>query len=791
LADARAADTSKELIRSFETFVTPAALTSPASDPARDPVCGMSVDPATSPHRHTLGDRTYSFCGARCREKFAADPDKYLKADNGPAKPAAAAPGTIFTCPMHPQIRQIGPGSCPICGMALEPESGELVENPELIDMTRRFWISLALAVPLVAVDMGGHFGLLHLPHGVGALVEFVLATPVVLWGGWPFFVRGAQSVRSGHLNMFTLIALGTGVAYGYSVIAAALPSLLPPAFHDAHGNVALYFEAAAVITVLVLLGQVLELRARASTSDAIRALSALAPSQARRLSVDGSEEDVPLASVVPGDRLRVRPGEKVPVDGEVIEGRSAVDESMITGESMPVTKAPGATVIGGTLNQSGGFVMRAQRVGRDTMLARIVEMVAAAQRSNAPIARLADAVAGWFVPMVIVIALLAFAGWAIFGPEPRLAYAIIAAVTVLIIACPCALGLATPMSIMVGIGRAAHSGILVRNAEALERMEKVDRLVIDKTGTLTEGRPRVTAIIAAPGFDEATLLKFAASLERGSEHPLAAAILAAATERRIELPAVQGFEAASGKGVRGTVDGRSVALGNEAYMAECGIDPAALLAKAEAPRAAGATAIFAAINGAPAGLFAIGDPIKPAAREAIAALRADRIGVVMLTGDNAITARAVAAAVGIDEVEAGVLPDRKAAAVEALRRAGHVVAMAGDGINDAPALASADVGIAMGNGTDIAMASAGLTLIKGDLLGILRARRLSRAVMRNIRQNLFFAFAYNLFGVPVAAGLLYPAFGILLSPAFGAAAMAFSSVSVVANALRLRRVEI
>ena len=754
-----------------------------------DPVCGMTVDPAKTPHHFSYRGRDFHFCGAGCRTKFAADPEKYL--DTSAAPPPSAPAGTIYTCPMHPQIRQAGPGACPICGMALEPEAGGAGDNAELAAMTRRFWISLVLAVPVFAIEMGGHVGLFHLATGIATPAQFILATPVVLWGGWPFFVRGAQSLRSGHLNMFTLIAMGTGVAYAYSVVAALSPGLFPAAFHDMHGGVALYFEAAAVITVLVLLGQVLELRARASTSQAIGALMGLAPKHARRVTRDGSDEDVPLDAVNVGDRLRVRPGEKVPVDGVVIEGKSTVDEAMITGEAMPASKAPGAKVVGGTLNGNGAFVMRAEKIGRDTMLARIVDMVATAQRSRAPIARLADQVAGWFVPLVITVALIAFAAWAVFGPQPRLAYALVAAVTVLIIACPCALGLATPMSIMVGIGRAAHFGILIKNAEVLERMEKVDTLVVDKTGTLTEGKPEVVRIVTAPGFDEAALLRLAAGVERASEHPLAAAVVAAAAARDLAPAPVTGFEAPSGKGARGIVEGHNVMLGTAHFLAGHGVDSGALQGEAERLRTDGATVVFAAVDGKLAGLLAIADPIKPSTATALAALRAAHIAIVMLTGDSATTAQAVAGRLGIADVEAEVLPERKNAVIEELRRQGRIVAMAGDGINDAPALAAADIGIAMGNGTDVAMASAGMTLVKGDLNGIVRARRLSVATMRNIRQNLLFAFLYNALGVPVAAGVLYPLFGILLSPAIGAAAMALSSVSVIGNALRLRRIDL
>jgi P-type Cu+ transporter len=755
---------------------------------ALDPVCGMAVDPRTSPHRHVHAGEAHHFCSAGCCTKFAADPAKYLAGD-GANEPQHAPAGTIYTCPMHPEIRQEGPGSCPICGMALEPEAGGEDEGGELAEMTRRFWISAALAPPVVVLDMSGHFGFAPLAHGASTWVQLVLTTPVVLWGGWPFFVRGLQSVRTRHLNMFTLIALGTGVAYLYSLAAALAPGLFPPAFRDAHGGIALYFEAAALITVLVLLGQVLELRARASTSGAIRALMKLAPANARRVREGGGEEDVPLDAVAVGDRLRVRPGERVPVDGAVLEGRSSVDESPVTGESMPVTKEPGASVIAGTLNLSGGFVMRAEKIGRDTMLARIMQMVAAAQRSRAPIARLADQVSSWFVPAVIAAALITFAAWSAFGPQPRLAYALVAAVAVLIIACPCALGLATPMSIMVGVGRAAQAGILIRDAEVLERMEKIDTLVVDKTGTLTQGKPKVVAVVPSPNFDEATLIRFAASLERASEHPLAAAIVAAANERSIELPPVDGFELPAGKGARGSVEGRRVALGNAVFFAELGVPTDPLHAQAESLRADGATVVFVALDCALAGLIAVADPIKPTTPAALEALRAQGVAIVMLTGDSRTTAFAIAKKLGIDTVEAQVLPERKGAVVEELRRAGHVVAMAGDGVNDAPALAAADIGIAMGGGTDIAMASAGVTLVKGDLADIARARSLSTATMRNIRQNLFFAFLYNAAGVPIAAGALYPLFGVLLSPAIGAAAMALSSVSVVANALRLRRV--
>jgi Cu+-exporting ATPase len=710
------------------------------------------------------------------------------------ASPAVPA-GTIYTCPMHPQIRQVGPGACPICGMALEPElvAATSEPNPELVDMRRRFWLGLALALPVVALEMGGHLANLHMIVDAtwSNWLQFVFATPVVLWAGWPFFVRGWQSLVTRNLNMFTLIAMGTGVAWLYSVVAIVFPGLFPPAFRGPDGTVAVYFEAAAVITVLVLLGQVLELRAREQTSGAIRALLDLAPKTARRIRADGQEEEVALDAIVVGGRLRVRPGEKVPVDGMIVEGRSALDESMVTGESMPVTKQVGDKVIAGTLNTTGSFVMRAEKVGRDTMLARIVQMVAAAQRSRAPIQRLADQVAGWFVPTVILFAIAAFVAWAMFGPEPRYAYGLVAAVTVLIIACPCALGLATPMSIMVGVGRGAQAGVLIKNAEALERMEKVDTLVIDKTGTLTEGRPKVVAVAPAPGFEESEALRLAASVEQASEHPLAAAIVASARERGLPMSPVSEFDSPTGKGAVGMVDGRRVRLGNAKFLHELGIDTADLDGEAERLRADGATAIFLAVDRKLAAVIAIADPVKPTTSEALKLLAQDGVRVVMLTGDNRTTAQAVARRLGIEDVEAEVLPDQKSAVVVKLRQQGRVVAMAGDGVNDAPALAAADVGIAMGTGTDVAIESASITLLKGDLTGIVRARGLSAATMRNIRQNLFFAFVYNAAGVPIAAGALYPLFGILLSPVIAAAAMALSSVSVVANSLRLRRLRL
>jgi P-type Cu+ transporter len=754
-----------------------------------DPVCGMSVDPHTTPHRHTHQGHPYYFCSAGCRSKFAADAARYLAPNAASAPPVPA--GAIYTCPMHPQIRQVGPGACPICGMALEPElvSAENAPNPELADMTRRFWIGLVLSLPVVALEMGGHLVDLHsvLSQSTSNKLQLIFATPVVLWAGWPFFVRGWQSLVTRNLNMFTLIAMGTGVAFLYSVLATLAPGLFPPAFRGHDGAVAVYFEAAAVITVLVLLGQVLELRAREQTSGAIRALLDLAPKVARRVRDDGSDEEIALENVVAGDRLRVRPGEKVPVDGVLVEGRSSIDESMVTGESMPATKETDAKVIGGTLNQSGSFVMRAEKVGSDTLLSQIVQMVAQAQRSRAPIQRLADQVSGWFVPSVIAVAVLAFAAWATFGPEPRFTYGLVAAVTVLIIACPCALGLATPMSIMVGVGRGAQAGVLIRNAEALERMERVDTLVVDKTGTLTEGKPKVVAIVPAAGHSEEEVLRLAASVERSSEHPLAAAVVAAASERDMALPRVLGFDSPAGKGAIGMVERKRVVLGNAKFLAELGIATDALASDAERLRREGATAIFVAIDGKLAGVIAIADPVKATTPAALDALRRDGLRIVMLTGDNRTTAQAVAERLGITEVEAEVLPEHKSEVVARLRREGRVVAMAGDGVNDAPALAAADVGIAMGTGTDVAMESAGVTLIKGDLVGIVRARTLSEAVMSNIRQNLFFAFCYNAAGVPIAAGVLYPVFGILLSPVIAAAAMALSSVSVVGNALRLR----
>lgn len=708
--------------------------------------------------------------------------------------PAAEAPaGTIYVCPMHPQIRQVGPGSCPICGMALEPEvvTGEEGPSHELIDMTRRFWIGLALTLPVFALEMGAHLTNLHFVTGsVSNLIQMALATPVVLWAGWPFFARGWASIVSRNLNMFTLIAIGTGVAWLYSMVATFVPTAFPEGFRRVDGSVPVYFEAAAVITVLVLLGQVLELRAREKTGGAIRALLNLSPKIARRINEDGTEEDVPLNHVHVGDHLRVRPGEAVPIDGVIVEGKSAIDESMVTGESMPSVKENGASVIGGTMNQTGGFIMCAERVGGDTMLSRIVQMVAEAQRSRAPIQRMADHVSAWFVPVVMLVAVAAFLVWAAFGPSPAFSYGLIAAVSVLIIACPCALGLATPMSIMVGVGRGAQAGVLIKNAESLERMEKVDTLVVDKTGTLTEGKPRVTKIVAE-GLSEDDLLSFAASLEQPSEHPLAHAVVVAAQEKGLIIAKAEDFDSPTGKGVVGKVGGHAVALGNIKMMTELKVDVSHLEKQGNELRQDGATVIFAALDGKAAGLVAIADPIKETTPQAIKELRAAGIHVVMLTGDNKTTALAVARKLGIDEVEAEVLPEDKSRIVKELRDKGRVVAMAGDGTNDAPALAAADIGIAMGTGTDVAMESAGITLLRGDLMGIAKARILSEAVMSNIRQNLFFAFAYNVAGVPVAAGVLYPVFGLLLSPIIAAAAMALSSVSVIANALRLKRTHI
>jgi heavy metal translocating P-type ATPase len=781
-----------------------------------DPVCGMSVDPGTAEHQLLHDGETVYFCSGHCQAKFAADPGRYATTpahapqhdgqdhgghdhagQGGAGVLADEADVVEYTCPMHPEIRQPGPGACPICGMALEPVTATADTGPsqELVSMTRRFWVGVVLSLPVLVLGMGGDlFPAIHdlLSPAASNWAQLVLATPVVLWGGWPFFERGWASVRTRNLNMFTLIAMGTGVAWLFSVIATVAPGIFPDAFR-ADGAVDVYFEAASVITTLVLLGQVLELRAREQTSGAIKALLDLSPKTARRVREDGTDEEITLDLVQIGDRLRVRPGEKVPVDGVVLEGRSSVDESLVTGESMPVTKAEGDSVIGGAINATGGFVMRAERVGRDTLLSRIVAMVAAAQRSRAPIQRTADRVAGVFVPAVIVIALVAFTVWALFGPDPRLAHALVVAVAVLIIACPCALGLATPMSIMVGVGRGARMGVLIKNAEALEQLEKVDTLVVDKTGTLTEGRPAVTAIVAAtrtdgqPFLATEEILRLAAGVERASEHPLADAVVTAATEQGIAIPEVDGFDSPAGRGVLGIVEGRRVLLGNANFATSQGVETSGLAEEADRLRGDGATVIFVGVDGQLAGVLAIADPVKPTTPEALTALRAEGVEVVMLTGDNRVTAEAVARRLGVDRVEAEVLPDDKADVVQRLRDEGRVVAMAGDGVNDAPALASADVGIAMGTGTDVAIESAGVTLLNGELTGIVRARQLSEKTMANIRQNLVFAFIYNVAGIPIAAGVLYPVTGMLLSPMIAAAAMALSSVSVITNALRLR----
>ena len=808
-----------------------------------DPVCGMTVDPASAAASHEHGGKRYYFCCEHCLEKFRADPAKFLKpaltqrrplapspaatppqaAQRGsyicpmdpevrepgpgpcpkcgmalePLVTGAPAPRTEYTCPMHPEIVQAEPGSCPLCGMALEPRSVSLeaAENPELVDMTRRFWVSTALALPVLLLAMGemipGQPLEQMISRALGGWLQFILATPVVLWGGWPFFQRGWASVVNRSPNMFTLIAMGTGTAYIYSVLATLAPGIFPDSFRGEGGEVAVYFEAAAVIIALVLLGQVLELRARSRTGAAIKALLGLAPKTARLVRGDGTEIDIPLEEVDPGDHLRVRPGEKIPVDGVVLEGTSSVDESIVTGEPIPVEKAEGSRVTGGTVNGTGGFEMRAERVGSDTLLAQIVRMVSEAQRSRAPIQRLADVVASYFVPAVFSVAVITFLLWSLLGPEPRLAYALVNAVAVLIIACPCALGLATPMSIMVGTGRGATAGVLIKNAEALEILEKVDTLLVDKTGTLTEGKPRLSAVETASGNNASEILRLAAALEKASEHPLAAAIVGAARKKGLELPEAQHFQSLTGKGVTGTVEGRRVALGNRNLLRELGLDPGNLAGRAEALQQDGQTVVFVAVGDAVGGLVAVEDPIKKSTPEAIRLLRAEGVRIVMLTGDSRNTAAAVARKLGLveDDVEAEVLPHQKGDVVKRLQSQGRVVAMAGDGINDAPALALAQVGIAMGTGTDVAMESAGVTLVKGDLRGVARARRLSRATMRNIRQNLFFAFIYNSLGVPLAAGVLYPFFGWLLNPMIAAAAMTFSSVSVITNALRLRKV--
>ena len=759
----------------------------------KDPVCGMDVDPHTSRHRADHAGKTWYFCSEKCQEKFIAKPDAYLE----PSKQSQASvpSGSIYTCPMHPEVRREGPGDCPICGMALEPEtvSADTGPSDELKDMTRRFWIGLVLTLPVFALEMGGHvFGLMHfISQQTSNWIQLLLATPVVVWAGWPFFVRGWRSLVHRSLNMFTLIAIGTGTALIYSLLATLTPGIFPDAFRQADGSVAVYFEAAAVIVVLVLLGQVLELRAREKTSGAIRALLDLAPATARRLDDQGNEEDISLDQVQVGDRLRVRPGDKVPLDGEVMEGRSNVDESMVTGEPLAVKKEVGDGVIGGSINGQGSFVMRADKVGQDTMLSQIVQMVASAQRSRAPIQGLADKVASIFVPVVILIAVVAFIAWSLWGPTPPMAFGLIAAVSVLIIACPCALGLATPMSIMVGVGRGAQLGVLIRDAEALERLEKVDTVVVDKTGTLTEGKPRVTELILTEGIAESELLRLAASLERGSEHPLAHAIVEKAKEAEVKLTEALDFEAPNGMGVIGQIDGKRIALGNRLLMESEGVNTQSQDTHADQLRSDGATVIFASIDGNLAGLLAIADPVKETTEEAIRSLQADGIRVVMLTGDNRTSANAVARRLGIDEVEAEVLPEDKGRVIQRLRDEGRIVVMAGDGVNDAPALATADVGIAMGTGTDVAIESAGVTLLRGDLTGIATAHKLSKATMRNIRQNLFFAFAYNAAGIPIAAGILYPFTGMLLSPIIAAAAMSLSSVSVIGNALRLRMIAI
>jgi Cu+-exporting ATPase len=761
---------------------------------ATDPVCGMKVDRASAKHflRHE-GEKLY-FCSAGCQGKFEAEPARYM--GDRPAEKLAPA-GTKYTCPMHPEIVRDAPGSCPICGMALEPmgvPTGDEGPNPELVDFTRRLWVSALLALPVFVLAMSPMIGLPFrdwIGERASVWIEFVLATPVVLWAAIPFFERGWQSIVNRSPNMWTLISIGVGAAYAYSVVATLFPDLLPHTLRGHDGGAPVYFEAAAVIVALVFLGQVLELKARERTGSAIRALLDLAPKTARRIGADGQETDVPLDEVEAGDRLRVRPGDSVPVDGVVVEGRSAVDESMITGEPLPVEKTEGDALTGGTLNRNGTLVMRAERVGAETMLSRIVEMVAKAQRSRAPIQGLADRVSFYFVPAVVIVAVLAFAGWAMFGPEPSLVYAIVAAVSVLIIACPCALGLATPMSIMTATGRGAQAGVLIRDAAALERFAEIDTLIVDKTGTLTEGKPTLTDVVAAEGVAEAELLGLAASLELGSEHPLAEAIVEGAKARGAQVGKAHDFEAATGKGVTGHVGGRSVALGNDALMRDLGVDTGALSARADALRGEGRTAMYVAIDGRPAGLVAVADPIKATAAEALRALHTSGMRIIMATGDNERTAKAVATKLGIDEVRAGVLPEDKQKLVEELRAAGAKIAMAGDGVNDAPALAAADVGIAMGTGADVAVESAGITLVKGDLNGVVRARRLAQATIRNIRENLFFAFVYNVVGVPIAAGVLYPVFGTLLSPMIAAAAMSLSSVSVIGNALRLRALKL
>ncbi|QVQ38339.1 heavy metal translocating P-type ATPase [Pseudochrobactrum algeriensis] len=759
----------------------------------KDPVCGMMVDPAAGKPHMAYKGHEYHFCSDSCHSKFKADPEKYLTAQSAAAP---AIKGAQYTCPMHPEIIRDEPGSCPICGMALEPVMPSLDDgpNPELVDFTRRFWVSAICSIPLLIVTMGPMLGL-PIREWIGeqrtVWLEFILATPVVLWAALPFFKRGVDSFKNRSPNMWTLIMIGVGAAYLYSVVAILFPDMFPHSFRGHGGSVPVYFEAAAVIVTLVFLGQVLELRARERTGSAIRALLDLAPKTARRIAADGSEADVPLDEVQAGDKLRIRPGDSVPVDGIVVEGRSSVDEAMITGEPVPVEKTEGDKVIGGTVNKNGSLVMQAEKIGAETMLSQIVDMVAKAQRSRAPIQGLADRISFYFVPMVIVVAILSFIGWALWGPEPSMIYAIVAAVSVLIIACPCALGLATPMSIMTATGRGAQAGVLIKDAEALERMAKVDTLIVDKTGTLTEGRPKLTDVVAVSGIDDNTLLQLAASLEKGSEHPLAEAIVAGAEAKGLKTDNVDEFEAITGKGVAGTVKGRAVALGNPAMMQDMGLDIAAIQAQADTLRAEGKTAMFVAVDNKLAGLVAVADPIKETAAEAIRTLHARGLKIIMATGDNERTARAVAAKLGLDDVRADVLPEDKKALVDELHKQGKKVAMAGDGVNDAPALAAADVGIAMGTGADVAVESAGITLLKGDLTGIARAHHLAEATIRNIKENLFFAFVYNALGIPVAAGLLYPFTGTLLSPMIAAAAMSLSSVSVIANSLRLRALKL
>jgi Cu+-exporting ATPase len=813
-----------------DEFIRSESPAGPAPDRHRDPVCGMDVTPEQAAGSLEHEGRTYFFCSPRCVEKFSATPEKYLHRSMAAEQAAPVAPDVEYTCPMDQEVRQIGPGACPKCGMALEPATyappairteytcpmhpevvrsepgacpicGMALEprevtgedaNPELADMKRRFWIGVALTVPILAFMISELIPGDPLLHALGMRLsqwlQFALATPVVAWGGWPFFERAWLSVRNRSLNMFTLIGLGTGSAYLYSLFALLFPGAIPASFRTMGGQIPVYFEPAAVITTLVLLGQVLELRARSQTSSAIKALLGLAPKTARLVHEDGTETDVPVDRIKIGDAIRVRPGERVPVDGEVIEGKSSVDESMITGEPIPVEKSHGVKVTGGTVNGTGTFVFRAERVGADTMLSQIVRMVSEAQRTRAPIQRLADRVSGWFVPAVVLVAVATFIIWAAFGPEPKMAHALVNAVAVLIIACPCALGLATPMSIMVGTGRGAQTGVLIRNAEALETLERVDTLVVDKTGTLTEGKPRLASLNVTPGFDEALVLEAIASLERASEHPLAAAIVKGAEERGLNLSPVADFESVTGKGVTGQVNGRRVAAGNSRLMEALSIEAANLTPEAERLRSEGQTVMYVAVDGKAAGLVGVADPIKASSKEAIDLLHQSGVRITMLTGDNRSTAEAVARQIGIDNVQAEVLPDQKQETVRKLKAQGRRVAMAGDGVNDAPALAEADVGIAMGTGTDVAMESAGVTLISGDLRGVARARRLSQATMRNIRQNLFFAFVYNSIGVPIAAGILYPFFGLVLSPMIASAAMTFSSVSVITNALRLRQ---